>query len=289
MFGGGKDVREQACAYVHERLFRAQSLQAATAVLDKIMGDTEEKIAQVLDNVQLMLSQRVSYWLSRHEEDELLRYQVKRRPGYRAELQAVDAELAGVSEPSASDLGTSVFSWKVTYDRARNMLTVPHGLMAVTVKSDDEEPVLAGPVSAPLMRLLLPRPEGPYSWKEGHDQHLAYVRECFRSAHNTSLDVDGDSALLEELVYESALLGPLFDVYRKAIFETFDADVYLHRQYDNWQLFYVIWTMTHCGEPQRADLVNAVLRNSVRFTRSFNCGLKDAMYQRRKCNFWVYW
>ncbi|XP_037526134.2 uncharacterized protein LOC119403263 [Rhipicephalus sanguineus] len=208
---------------------------------------------------------------------------------YLSELQAVDAELAGVSEPSASDLGTSVFSWKVRYDRTRNMLTVPHGLMAVMVKSDDEEPVLAGPVSAPLMRLLLPRPEGPYSWKDGHDQHLAYVRECLRSAHNASLDVEGDSALLEELIYETALLGPLFDVYRMTIFETFDGDVYLHPDYDNWQLFYVIWTMTHCGEPRRADLVNAVLRNSVRFTRSFNCGLKDAMYQRRKCNFWVYW
>ncbi|KAL1471535.1 hypothetical protein MTO96_023590 [Rhipicephalus appendiculatus] len=269
MFGGGKDARKQACAHIHERLFRAQSLQVATAVLDTRMGDTEEKIAQVLDNVQHMLSQRVSYWLSRHEEDELLRYQVKRRPAYLAELQAVDAELAGVSEPSASDLGTSVFSWKVRYDRTRNMLTVPHGLMAVMVKSDVEEPVLAGP--------------------EGHDQHLSYVRECFRSAHNASLDVEGNSTLLDELVYESALLGPLFDAYRRTIFETFDGKVLLHAMYNNWQLFYVIWTMTHCGEPHRADLVNAVLRNSVRFTRSFSCSLKDAMYQRRKCNFWVYW
>ncbi|KAH7937210.1 hypothetical protein HPB49_008852 [Dermacentor silvarum] len=116
------------------------------------------------------------------------------------------------------------------YDRARNVLTVPHGLMATMVESDVEEPVLALPLSAALMRRLLPQPEGPYSWK-----------------------------------------------------------VYLHDRYNNWQLFYVFWTMTHCGDPQRADLVNAVLRNSVRFTRSFDCGLRDAMYQRRKCNFWVYW
>ncbi|KAH7984966.1 hypothetical protein HPB49_026664 [Dermacentor silvarum] len=175
------------------------------------------------------------------------------------------------------------------YDRARNVLTVPHGLMATMVESDVEEPVLALPLSASLMRLLLPQPEGPYSWKDGHDQHLAYVTECFRSVHNASLDVDGNATLLKELIYESALLGPLFDVYRKAIFESFDAEVYLHDRYNNWQLFYVFWTMTHCGDPQRADLVNAVLRNSVRFTRSFDCGLRDAMYQRRKCNFWVYW
>ncbi|KAL3250752.1 hypothetical protein MRX96_055397 [Rhipicephalus microplus] len=280
IFDGGKDARMKACAHIHEKLFRVQSLQEATAVLDKIMGGHRGEN-------RASLGQRTAH--AKHEEDELLRYQVKRRPAYLAELQAVDAELAGVSEPSASDLGTSVFSWKVRYDQARNMLTVPHGLMAVMVKSDVEEPVLAGPVSAPLMHLLLPRPKGPYSWKEGHDQHLAYVKECFRSAHNASLDVDGDSALLEELVYDSALLGPLFDEYRRTIFETFDGDVYLHPDYDNWQLFYVIWTMTHCGEPQRADLVNAVLRNSVRFTRSFNCGLMHAMYQRRKCNFWVYW
>ncbi|XP_065300541.1 uncharacterized protein [Dermacentor albipictus] len=287
--GGRKSARKRACTHIHERLFRVQSINLATAVLDKRMGNVQETVVQVLDTVQHMLSQRVPYWLSRHEEDELLRYQEKRRPAYLAELKAVGVELAGLSEPSASDLGTSVFSWKIRYDHDRNVLTVPHGLMATMVESDVEEPVLAVPVSAPIMRLLLPQPEGPYSWKDGHDQHLAYVTECFRSVHNATLDVDGNATLLKELIYESALLGPLFDVYRKTIFETFDGEVYMHDRYDNWQLFYVIWTMTHCGDPQSADLVNAVLRNSVRFTRSFDCGLKDAMYQRRKCNFWVYW
>ncbi|KAH7933177.1 hypothetical protein HPB49_009981 [Dermacentor silvarum] len=211
LHGGGKSARKRACAHIHEGLFRAQSIKMATAVLDKMMGDVQETIWKVLDTVQHMLSQRVPYWLSRHEEDELLRYQVRRRPAYMAELQAVDVELAGLSEPSASDLGTSVFSWK-----------------------------------------------------EGNDQHLAYVTECFRSVHNATLDVDGNATLLKELIYESALLGPLFDVYRKAIFETFDAEVYLHDRYDNWQLFFVFWAMTHCGDPQQADLVNAVLRNSKR-------------------------
>ncbi|KAH6923676.1 hypothetical protein HPB50_005138 [Hyalomma asiaticum] len=289
LVGSGRNARKRACVHIYEVLFRMKSVEAATAVLNKNLVDVKEKVGQALENVQHMLSQRVPYWLSRHEEDELLRYQVGRRPAYLAELQAVRAELAGVSKSSASDLGTSVFSWKVKYDRVKNVLTVPHGLVSIMARSDMVEPVFAVPVSAPLMRLLLPRPGGPYSWMPGHDQHLAYVTECFRSVHNASLDVDDNSALLEQLVYESALLGPLYDVYRMTIFENFDESVRLHDRYDNWQLFYVIWTMTHCGDPRRAQLVNAVLRNSVRFTRSFNCGLKDAMYQRRKCNFWVYW
>ncbi|KAH9380035.1 hypothetical protein HPB48_006147 [Haemaphysalis longicornis] len=182
-----------------------------------------------------------------------------------------------------------LFAHVVQYDADRNVITVPHGLLELAKNDTDVEPVIAVLLAAPLMRPLLPQPGGPYSWKDAHDQHLAYVNGCFRAVHNSTLDFDKDPSQLRELVYESALLGPLFDLYRWGVHDTYDEDVYLYTRNNNWKLFYVLWALGKCGDQRAGDVVNAVVRNSMRFARTFDCGLMDDMFSPRKCNFWVYW
>ncbi|XP_075530659.1 uncharacterized protein LOC142563871 [Dermacentor variabilis] len=151
------------------------------------------------------------------------------------------------------------------------------------------EPIASVFLFTQLMRPLLPQPSGPYSWKYAHDQHLAYVTGCLRSVYNASLDFDGNPGLLLEFALESALLGPLYDVYHLDVHEGVGREVYFNHRYTNSQLFFVLWAMSHCGTRQGAELVNAAVRNSMRFGRIFNCGIGDPMFSRRRCNFWVYW
>lgn len=115
------------------------------------------------------------------------------------------------------------------------------------------------------------------------------MNRCFHALHNSPLDLDKDPGELREFVYESALLGPLFDRYRWGVHEKYAEDVYMTQDYNNLELFYVLWAMGKCGDKRGGAVVNAVLRNSMRFARTFDCKLMDDMFSSRKCNFWVYW
>ncbi|XP_077531077.1 uncharacterized protein LOC144143146 [Haemaphysalis longicornis] len=289
VFGDGERARKLACMHTHEGLFRRENAEAATAALNEALGRAQDTITTLHEFSVYMLTQRVPYWLSRHEEGESPRLQEPRRKGYRTELEAVEAKLVNLSDVKEAEWEPSIYSWEVQYDADRNVITVPHGLMELAKNDTDVEPVIAVLLAAPLMRPLLPQPGGPYSWKDAHDQHLAYVNGCFRAVHNSTLDFDKDPSQLRELVYESALLGPLFDLYRWGVHDTYDEDVYLYTRNNNWKLFYVLWALGKCGDQRGGDVVNAVVRNSMRFARTFDCGLMDDMFSPRKCNFWVYW
>ncbi|KAH7932700.1 hypothetical protein HPB49_001287 [Dermacentor silvarum] len=230
-------------------------------------------------------SSAASFALNWHAEGESYRFQHKRRLGYQAELESVRVELIGMPDAAATDYGTSVH-----YDYGRNVLLVPQGLLAVMAAATDVvEPIPSVLLFTQLMRPLLPQPSGPYSWKYSHDQHLAYVTGCLRSVYNASLDFDGNPRLLLEFARESALLGPLYDVYHRGVYESVSPEVLFNQRYTNSQLLFVLWALSHCGTRQGAELVNAAVRNSMRFGRIFNCGIGDPMFSRRKCNFWVYW
>lgn len=289
IFGDGERARKLACMHAHEGLFRRENAQAATAALNEVLRSAQDTTTALYEPAVYMLTQRVPYWLARHEEGESPRLQEPRRQGYRRELEAVKAKLVNLSEVEEAEWEPSIYSWEVQYDADQNILKVPHGLLELARNDTDVEPVIVVLLAAPLMRQLLPRPGGPYSWKDAHDKHLAYVNGCFRAVHNSTLDFDKDPSQLEELVYESALLGPLFDRYRWGVQETFSSSIYFHKRYDNWKLFFVLWAMGKCGDPRGGDVVNAVVRNSMRFARTFDCGLIDDMFSSSKCNFWVYW
>ncbi|KAH7939158.1 hypothetical protein HPB52_007646 [Rhipicephalus sanguineus] len=108
-----------------------------------------------------------------------------------------------------------------------------------------------------------------YSWELAHDHHLAYVTGCLRSVYNASLNFDNNPGLLLDFAHESALLGPLYDVYRRGVDEGVHPRVYLNQRYTNWQLLFVLWAMSHCGTGSGgAMLVNAAVSNSVRFGRT---------------------
>lgn len=286
----GESSRKLACVEIHEGLFRRESAKAATVVLDAKLTDAQEVTANLFQVAREALGIRVPRWLSRHEEGESPRLQEERRPGYLEELEAVQVELVALSGVTTTDYTLSIYSWEVDYDYDRNMLVVPQGLLAVMATATGSiEPITSVLVSAQMMLRLLPQPYSPYSWTEAHDEHMSYVTGCLRSVHNATLDFDAEPDLLTDLTYSSALLGPLYDVYRRGIIEDVSPAVYLNSGYSNWELFFVLWATSHCGDPGKSDMVNAVVRNSMRFGRVFECGLGDAMFSKRKCNFWVYW
>ncbi|XP_075727587.1 uncharacterized protein LOC142768918 [Rhipicephalus microplus] len=280
-----------ACVQIHEGLFQSDSAQAAVLVLQDTLTDVDE-IASLLFHAAVdTLSMRVPTWLSRHVEGENPRLQHQRRPKYLKELQSVQVELVGMLEDADADYETSVYSWETRYDYGRNLLLVPQGLLALLATITDViDPVSSVFLFSQLIRPLLPQPSGPYSWKLAHDHHLAYVTGCLRSVYNASLDFDNSPGLLPQFAYESALLGPLYDVYRRGVHEGIQPSVYLNQRYTNWQLFFVLWAMSHCETGRDGTvLVNAAVSNSMRFGRLFSCGMGDPMFSTRKCNFWVYW
>ncbi|XP_065295139.1 uncharacterized protein [Dermacentor albipictus] len=291
LFGNdGDQPRKLACVNIHEGLFQSESAQAAVAVLEERLTEVDRVTSDLFYRVVDAMNIRVPTWLSRHAEGEDPQLQRQRRPVYQAELESVHVELLGMSDAAATDYETSVYSWQARYDFDRNVLIVPQGLLAVMADMTYVvEPISSVFLFTQLMRPLLPQPSGPYSWKYAHDQHLAYVTGCLRSVHNASIDFDGNPGLLLEFALESALLGPLYDVYHRDVHESVGAEVYFNHRYTNSQLLFVLWAMSHCGTRQGAELVNAAVRNSMRFGRIFNCGIGDPMFSRRKCNFWVYW
>ncbi|KAH9380072.1 hypothetical protein HPB48_011169 [Haemaphysalis longicornis] len=91
----------------------------------------------------------------------------------------------------------------------------------------------------------------------------------------------------EETALESGVLVPLFALYKRQLLEELGQGVRLHRDYNNAELFFVLWALGHCGERQAQALVNGALKNSALFARTFQCSVNQAMWNGRRCPFWI--
>ncbi|KAK8767390.1 hypothetical protein V5799_005828, partial [Amblyomma americanum] len=162
---GGKSARKLACVEIHEGLFRQESAKAATALLDAKLQDAREVTQELFQVAREALGIRVPHWLSRHEEGESPRLQQERRPRYVEELESVQVELVALHGVTTTDYTMSVYSWEARYDYDRNVLVVPHGLLALMADATESiEPITSVLVSAQMMWWLLPQPYSPYSW-----------------------------------------------------------------------------------------------------------------------------
>lgn len=171
------------------------------------------------------------------------------------------------------------FPLQVHYIEALKLLVIPHGVLAALRAAESSlEPALVPNVATPILRALLSNPPDVCAWRTQHQENLESAAKCFQSQLNI------ERALAAEVALESALLGPLFDIYRKAIFYQVEETTRLHPYYSNGELFYVLWALQHCGTARGSVTVNGALKNSLRFRRIFQCGFSQKMSISVRCS-----
>lgn len=278
----GANGRELACLRVLEDFFADGTMHVSEQVLSEKAGNIRAMAARLVDAAQLALGGRVSAWMSRAKQGDRPEARMQLRDKYRAQLDAL-TPVVGAAHGGGTE---SMFSWKAYYDRAQNRLAIPYGLLALTsltTTGAQDDPIVTTLLMASTMRPLLPHPAGVYTWFESDSRHLTSVVSCFMGAHNLSVD------LAHEVAFESALLTPLFDVYRTALAARGDRSIRLHPKLDNGKIFYLLWAAANCGRHRASDVVDTAAKNSARFARTFGCTVLEPLWSNQRCNFWAYW
>lgn len=171
---------------------------------------------------------------------------------------------------------------QVRQQKQHRSLVVPHGLLGALLNvTSSIDAAFVTTIGAPLVKALLPRPDGAYTWLPEHQDQLDTVVRCFAS----QLSVHRSLAL--EATLESAVLSPLEELYRRSLSEKGVQGGRLSSKYTNSQLFAILWTLGHCGAPDGRLLVNGVLKNWSNFGKAFRCYAHKAMPISERCNFWA--
>ncbi|CAN7941034.1 unnamed protein product, partial [Ixodes hexagonus] len=273
------DPRLQACLELLEDAFSAETVRAATATLQDAVDDLYGTVVHWVWESRQIVRPRLIAWVNTtargattEDVDNVIFSTVNSLNHLKTRM---------LNEIEHDSLGVSMFSWSVQYLEHDRTLVIPQGLLGVLVNaSSSVEPVFVPAVGAEILRVLLPRQDGPYPWPRSHHDRLRDIGGCFAK----SLNVDGDTAL--QVAMASAVLVPLFDLYRRKVREETGNGVRLHPRYTNGQLFFVLWALGHCGETGGDVLVNGAAKHSARFQRTFLCRKDQAMKPRGRCSFW---
>ncbi|XP_050046613.1 uncharacterized protein [Dermacentor andersoni] len=201
------------------------------------------------------------------------------------QLVAIDALVEDGSDKTRPDAG--LFSWQVHYFEDRKALVLPLGLLGLFLNSmSTVEAVLVPALGRAVLRELMPTSHGPYSWRRRNEQQLEAIVDCVAAGLDVAGAGQNARALATDVTLESGVLEPLLALYYRHLHEDFNRGVRLHPDYSNAELFFVLWALGHCGEPNAAILVNGALRNFAPFSRAFQCAVNQAMWTGHRCPFW---
>ncbi|KAG0437532.1 hypothetical protein HPB47_017396 [Ixodes persulcatus] len=278
-YGNVPEPRLHACLELLEDIFATQAVRVATVALQDAVDDLPGTVVHWVWEARQVLRPRLAAWVTsimRSDTGENVDKDVLDTVN---SLNLLEAATFNGSGKDSSDM--SIFSWLVLYEPHRRALVIPQGLLGVLVNaSSTVEPIFVPAVGAQILRALLPRRNGPYPWPRSHHVHLHRITGCFAR----SLHIDTDIAL--EVARESAVLVPLFDLYRRKVREEFGDGTRLHPDHTNGQLFFVLWALGHCGETDGAVLVNGAAKHSALFQRTFYCQSGQSMSTGKQCSFW---
>ncbi|KAM7298739.1 hypothetical protein ISCGN_019310 [Ixodes scapularis] len=269
------------CLRLLEDIFPRETVQVVTSVLGDAVKDLQTALRRQALWARQALALRVGRWMSGVSVAEGQLNDTAARESLRRLKEVGVAAMASSSE--REQLDQSIFSWQVSFDKRAKTLVIPYGLFAPLTKRVPFtiEGLFVPILSAGILRVLLPRPDGIYSWMSSHQARLDTAADCFGSQLSLY------SQVATEVAFESALLSPLFDLYRRKLHEDRMEGLRLHKGYDNAQVFFVLWALGHCGTPNGAQVVNGAAKNYVRFERTFCCSCLSSMFVSKRCSFWV--
>ncbi|XP_077494337.1 uncharacterized protein LOC144104988 isoform X2 [Amblyomma americanum] len=198
----------------------------------------------------------------------------------RRHMEVVDAEFLH-SHRRIDTPDVSLFTAEAHYVKKRKAVVVSPGLVALMMNAThSSDPMVTTLVGAPILRTMLPRRKGMYSWRWTSQRRLTGVTSCVQNKGHYKKEY------AERVVTETAVLEPLFDAYRRSLADEVGLGKRLTREYSNNELFYVLWALGHCGEPQGDVIVNAAVNNSAHFANTFGCSRGDRLWSEDKCTFW---
>ncbi|XP_075530013.1 neprilysin-1-like [Dermacentor variabilis] len=146
-------------------------------------------------------------------------------------------------------------------------------------------------------------------WNADEISKFSQLELCFQDQYYVDIaDLIGDNfearLRLDENIADNAIIGPLYDMYMKALLSQDGADrlkVSLDgRQLSMEQLFFVLYAVGLCDNPN-SDVwkrklnfseipgklrVNIPLKNFAKFSTAFNCPIGAPMNPTRKCTVW---
>ncbi|XP_077531081.1 uncharacterized protein LOC144143153 [Haemaphysalis longicornis] len=278
--------RLQICMRVVEEVFPKKTAQVANAALTETVGNIRDTLASFLWEAKQVMRTLVPCWMARADGGNRTDKKAKLHELPSQQLDIIDATIDDGS--ATTQPHSSLYSWQVRYAEEHKALVVPPGLLALLLRvSSSVEPMLVPLIGLPLMRELMPTRRGPYAWRWRHQRRLDAVVKCVATATDIAGTDQEIHDLAEETALESGVLLPLFALYKRRLLEELGQGVRLHRDYTNAELFFVLWALGHCGERRAQTLVNGALKNSALFARTFQCSVNQAMWEGRRCPFWI--
>ncbi|KAL3194788.1 hypothetical protein MRX96_045937 [Rhipicephalus microplus] len=217
---------------------------------------------------------------------------------------------------------SSLVAGEVEYVAEKNLIFIPHGLIAFASNITQTFDPLFVPIIVPaILRAMFAAIDLRGStvnfqnqvvnwWSNASRSKFASKLQCFQDQYAAeaqavlALDIDEDF-FLDENVADNAIMHPLHDVYRKAMhlsrhtsresrvpgLESFTMD----------KLFFVNYAMAHCdrispnlarrrvlykdGVPAKLR-VNVPLKNYPKFAEVFKCQQNAPMNPERRCELW---
>ncbi|KAK8763432.1 hypothetical protein V5799_033960 [Amblyomma americanum] len=217
---------------------------------------------------------------------------------------------------------SSLVAGEVEYIPERNLLFVPHGLIAFANNiSETFDPLFIPLIVPALLRGMFAAVDRRGStvnvqsqvvnwWSSPSRAKFASKLQCFQDQYAAemhaalSVEVDEDF-FLDENVADNAVLHPLHDVYRKAMHLSRrmprDSRVPGLESLTTDKLFFVNYAVAHCDrvssnlyrrqvlykESVPAMLrVNVPLKNYPKFAETFKCNLNTPMNPESRCELW---
>ncbi|XP_037580411.2 neprilysin-2 [Dermacentor silvarum] len=217
---------------------------------------------------------------------------------------------------------SSLVAGEVEYAAEKNLIFIPHGLIAFASNiTPTFDPLFVPIIVPPILRAMFAAVDRRGStvtfqnqvvnwWSNASRSKFASKLQCFQDQYaaeaQTALAVDIDEDFfLDENVADNAVLHPLHDVYRKAMHlvrhTPRDSRVPGLESLTMDKLFFVNYAMAHCdrispnldrrrvlykdGVPAKLR-VNVPLKNYPKFAEVFKCQRNAPMNPENRCELW---